>query len=471
MASDSHRPGFIIGATHSGAGKTTASIIVMAMLREHGYRVQPFKIGPDFIDPQYHRAATGANSVNLDAWMLGEETIASVYREHSQRSDVAVVEAMGALFDGENGTQDRGSAAHLARLLRLPVILVLDIWGMTRSTAAVVQGFESFDPRVEIRALLFNRAGSVKHFEMVRDAMPARLRPKIIGYLPASAKLTMPERHLGLVTMHENTRADRLVEEMVAQVRDTIDLPRLCTLFGIERRELPSPTKRRSPAGTVRIGVADDQAFCFYYPDNLERLEAAGAELVRFSPIEDDAPPEGISGLYFGGGYPEHFATALSNNRSMRTALRDALAAGLPAYAECGGLIYFGRSLIDFEGARHEMVGAVPVDTQMDREYLAIRYVELTTRVGTPFGPAGLRVRGHEFHQSRIVADDTDVAAYAGVDSAGQPLEAGYSNSTILAGYPHLHFASNPEIAVNFVAACRRFQERTREGLASTEGQ
>lgn len=488
--------GFIVAATHSGAGKTTASCAVMALLAERGYAVQPFKIGPDFIDPGYHRLAAGSDSINLDLWMMGEAAIRAALQRHagSAATAVAVVEGMGALYDGENGGSDRGSAAWFARRLDLPVLLVVDIWGMTRSTAAVIRGFEAFDPRIEIAGFLLNRAGSRRHFEMVCAALPHGMRRRVVGYLPADAAIAVAERHLGIVTVEENPGAGVLRDRILARARETIDLGALLQRMGVERRraaaagapappEPPAATRppsrpqrpvhplqprRGSPAaGAVRIGVARDEAFCFYYQENLRLLAAAGAELVPWSPVHDRQLPAAVDGLYIGGGYPESFAAELAANAPMLRSLRAFARRGAPIHAECGGLMYLGEALTDYDQRRHSMAALLPLATAMDRSHLAIRYVAIETTRQTVLGPPGTRARGHEFHQSRLLpstlgepARSANAAAAAGAfrvtDGRGPgPLADGFTAGNVLGSYCHLHWSSNPRIPRYFVELCR----------------
>ena len=423
-------PGLIISGTHSGVGKTTVSFVLMSALARRGFVVQPFKIGPDFIDPGYHRLATGRDSINLDLWMTGLRQVRASVARHLASADVGIVEGLGALFDGENGTRDRGSAACFSRHLGFPILLVLDIWGMTRSTAALLNGFINFDPRIRIAGVLLNRAGSRRHFEMVRDSLPRGLRRRIVGYLPSAKELKMPERHLGLVTLEENERACHLKEDMLGHVRHTLDLDRIIDLFGIEKRDHTVAIPSLVPKGSIRIGVARDAAFSFYYPENLERLERNGAELIYFSPLTDPALPEGVGGLYIGGGYPESFAGALAENVRLRRDIRNHGEKGMPIYAECGGLMYLSRSLSDFDGKSYPMVSLLPLDVVMDAKYLAIKYISLETTRDTIIGPRGTKARGHEFHQSRIVRSSLAGNCYRVRDSGKRSFQEGFVHET-----------------------------------------
>lgn len=461
----SSTPAFIIAGTHSGVGKTTVSLAVMGGLAKQGLLVQPFKIGPDFIDAGYHHHATGRGSVNLDLWMMGWAEIAASLARYAAGSDVAVIEAMGALHDGADGTR-RGSAADFAHHLGLPVVLVIDVWGMTRSTGAVLRGYEEFDREVEIAAIVLNRVGSPRHYEMVREALPEDIKRRVVGYLPADEGLTVPERHLGLVTVEENVTAAALAAELASHATKTLDLERLTRLVKTARplrdaapvQPAAPEDPPAKPSSPVRIGLARDASFCFYYRDNLRRLHAEGAELVPFSPMGDSRLPTGLDGLYFGGGYPESFAAELAANQGLCEDVRRFAAKGLPIYGECGGMMYLGTGLVDFDGKRYPMSGVLPVEVAMDRKHLAIRYVDVETTRDSLLGPVGTKARGQEFHQSRIVSADLEADCFSVRDSTGAPSTAGFAAGGTLGSYIHLHFASNPGIPRWFVGRCRQGQ-------------
>jgi cobyrinic acid a,c-diamide synthase len=451
---DARRCAFVVAGTHSGVGKTTVSLAVMGLLAERGYVVQPFKIGPDFIDPGYHRQVAGRASVNLDLWMMGPAGIQETFSWYCAGADVAVIEAMGGLYDGDDGTAE-GSAASVARLLRLPVVLVVDVWGMTTSTAAVIGGFEGFDRAVDIRAVVLNRPGSRKHVEMILRALPEPMRSKVVGYLPASDHLAIDERHLGLVTPEENHRAPAALAAMVASAREHVALDHLIQRIATSDLPIVPPRSLRpAPTRRVRIAVAEDAAFCFYYRENLRLLEQAGAELIPFSPIADSALPEGVGGVYLGGGYPESFAGRLAANGSMHEALAAFTNGGGWIYGECGGLMYLGESLTDVDGCAYPMVGLLPLRSVMDRSHLAIRYVEVTTRTASPLGPAGLVARGQEFHQSRLLAGPAPDHLYAIRDCTGIQATEGFACERVVGSYVHLYFGSNPDIAASLVNSC-----------------
>ena len=408
MRSQQHPiPAVIVSATHSGAGKTTATASIIRGLRHSGLRVQPFKLGPDFIDPAYLAEAAGRPTVNLDLWMMGDDGVRRAFRRWSSDADIAVVEAMGALYDGEDGTES-GSAAAVAKLLGLPVLVVLDAYGMTRTAGAILLGLREFDPDVPIAGCVLNRVGSAAHGEMISAALNEEQRELVVGTIQREDALDIPERHLGLLTATENQGDVKLREQAQLRAGAGLDLERIAAIAGASMpRDRPAIAASDTPAcprPRARLALARDAAFCFYYEENLRLLAEAGFELVPFQPTQDSALPEDVDAVYLGGGYPESFA-----DRAGRQHVAGGRPAaewprkGVPIYAECGGLLYLGRSLTGFDGARHEMSGLLPLDTRMDSTYLAISYVEARTRSDSPLGPAGIVARGQEFHQSRIV--------------------------------------------------------------------
>lgn len=454
----SHSPAFLVAGTHSGAGKTTVAFALMALLKQKGFKVQPFKVGPDFIDGGYHRLATGKDSINLDLWMMGWRGVMESFQHYSAAPDISILEGMGALYDGKNGTVS-GSSAEIAKRLEVPVLLVVDIWGMTVTTSAVLEGLIHFDSKMKIAGILLNRAGSQGHFEMVMKSLKPYLRKKIVGYLPHSEDFEIPERHLGLKTLEENKKAQRVKAALVKISEKTIDYGKLTTLFGLRKSSQGhSAQKATSSLFKARIGIAKDAAFCFYYAENLRMMEEAGAKLAYFSPLKDRRLPPNLHGLYFGGGYPESFPKDLSGNKSLRREILYKVKEGMPVYAECGGLMYLSKSLADFNGKTFPMVSALPLRVKMEKKLLTIRYVELKTTGVTLLGPRGTRASGQEFHHSRIVSNRfKGKPAYACMTSTGNHYAEGFSSSNLLASYVHLHFKSNPRIAENFVERCKSF--------------
>lgn len=459
------KPSFLISGTHSGVGKTTVSFILMSLFTGMGYQVQPFKHGPDFIDPGYHRFATGRDSINLDFWMMEKEHIMDSFIQYTQDADLGIVEAMGALFDGQNGTE-RGSAAQLASLLHLPIILVVDVYGMTRSVNALLQGFLDFDPQVNIAGVIFNRAGSKKHYEMIFDSLLPHFRNLSLGYLPRF-HATIPERHLGLLTVEENTHMTKISEMYVKTAQETLKHQALLDSLTIVREDHPKVLPKlsssmgnlRKLSPQVRLGVAKDQAFCFYYRQNLHLLEEAGAELVYFSPLKNTELPKSLDGLYFGGGYPENFAKQLEENITLRSQILSYAQSGMPIYGECGGLIYLCEKLLCGEGNVYAMVGVFPYTILWDKNYLAIRYIEVKTTRDTLLGPKGLVIKGQEFHQTRFIDTSELDYCYEVASSVNERFLEGYQAKNTLASYVHLYFPSAKNIPHDFVSQCKKYQQ------------
>lgn len=415
----------VVAGTGSGVGKTSVTLGLIGALRRRGLTVQPFKVGPDFIDPLHHSHASGRAGRNLDGWMLSPEVNRERFARFAADADVAVIEGVMGLFDGSEGGSDRGSTAEMAKLLGLPVVLVIDAGAMARSAAAIAHGFRTFDPDLRLAGVVLNNVGGEAHADMIRAAIDGAV--PILGAIPRIPDLAVPERHLGLHLPHE-TRTD-YVARLADAVERHLDLNGLLAGGELPRPSVPAVAPPAPPI--VRIAVARDEAFCFYYADNLELLRHAGAELVEFSPLRDP-PPERVAGVYVGGGYPELHAPRLAANTETRSAIRRLALSGAPVYGECGGLMYLARTL-DVNGIAHEMCDVVPVNTRMPAP-LKIGYIEVAS-VGGPFGP--LSARGHVFHHSE--ADGPEP----------------YANGNVLAGYTHLHFASNPQLAPAFVAAAR----------------
>ncbi len=443
----------VIAGVSTGVGKTSLTLGLLEALRRRGLRVQAFKVGPDFIDPGFHELATGRPSYNLDGWMCGRERVLECVGRHARDVDVAVVEGVMGCFDGVDGTSDAGSTAQVAKWLGAPVLLVLDAWAQARSAAAVVLGFERFDPALNVAGVIVNRVGSVGHGRLVLAAIRSACRAEPLGAIVNDETLTLRERHLGLVTAVEGALGAGTLRRLGDAVERSMDLDRLLALA----REVPpfAGSGRGRPATrAVRIGVARDAAFQFYYAENLDLLRAAGAELVLWSPLADAELPE-VDGLYLGGGYPELHAGRLGENAAMRKAVRGFVEAGRPVYAECGGLMYLAETLEDADGAAHPMVGVLPAAVLTRPGRMALGYAEVAFTGPTPLAPAGAVARGHEFHYSALDrVPDAIERVYSVRRGGGDTRAEGYLIGQTLMSYVHLHFASNPTLARGFVAAC-----------------
>ncbi|MBN1106745.1 MAG: cobyrinate a,c-diamide synthase [Deltaproteobacteria bacterium] len=450
-------PALCIAGTHSDCGKTTVSLGIMAALVRRGLKVQAFKIGPDFIDPGHHRRITGRDSHNLDSWVMDRGRNRQILSRNLLDADVAVLEGVMGLFDGFSGRNETGSTALMAKWLDLPVVLVVDARSMARSAAAVALGYARFDRELSLRGVLFNRVASGVHAEMLREAMESVSGlPPVFGCLPRDQGLEMPSRHLGLVTDEDFTLNEERRDRLGRWIEGNLDLDRLLSsLGGVEITPVPA-VSRGLPR--IRIGIARDEAFCFYYPENLRLLEDAGAELVAFSPLHAKELPGGLRGIILGGGYPELHCKALSENREMLSSLRTFAMDGGPVYAECGGFMYLMEKIADLEGRAYPMVGLFPMTARMESRLHSLGYREIITVKESLLGPPGTRVRGHEFHFSRIEDPTRGIERiYSMLNRMGPSQgEEGFLLHRVLGSYVHLHWGSNPEVARQFVDYCEK---------------
>ena len=450
-------PRVVIAGTGSGVGKTTVATGLMGALSNRGLTVQAFKIGPDYIDPSYHTQATKRYSRNLDSYMLsGSRIIDSVVRS-SADADISVIEGVMGLYDGISGLSDTGSTANVAKLLKAPVILVLDAWSSARSIAASALGFSVFDPKVNIAGVILNRVAGEKHAKWCTDAIERRTKIRVLGWLPKSDGVQLPERHLGLIPYAERDRrvegAVRTLAEFVGAHIDLDSIEKIARSAPLLRHQ---ETQERVREGAkVRVGIAVDEAFSFYYADALDLMRTAGAEIVSFSPLHDSALPDGLDGIYIGGGFPESFSAKLEDNGSMRASIRKDLEGGMPAFAECGGLMYLTRSIADFSGNRSSMVGIFDAETVMTKR-LTLGYTLASARKDSIISKAGDSLRGHEYHFSQIQSVPNDASfAYEMIkgDGISEHLEGWQAHNT-LGCYSHIHLCSSPRSATRLVQAC-----------------
>ncbi|ALA58251.1 cobyrinate a,c-diamide synthase [Nitrospira moscoviensis] len=457
-------PRLIIAGTQSGVGKTTVTLAILAALRQRGRRVQPFKVGPDFIDSGHHTAVTGRPSRNLDGWMLGESVNREIFVRAAAEADISIIEGMMGLFDGSSPVSDTGSTAELAKQLAAPVLLVIDGSAMARSAAAMASGYAKFDPDVHVAGVLFNRVAGEGHYRLLKEAVEAETDLAVVGYLKPDPAVTVPDRHLGLVTAIEEGSTE-LYDRLAKAAAETIDVDRVEALAhgAGHLASLPSPPHLRGRGwvgGSVRIGVAYDPAFGFYYQDNLDLLKAEGAEIVNFSPLRDRALPD-VAMLYLGGGYPELHGPALSENVGMRQAIRAFAERGGVIYAECGGMMYLTQAIRDFEGRAHDMVGLFPAEAVMKKADLTLGYRTVELSRDCLLGAAGMMARGHEFHYSTLIPRGSLQYACAISDARGSSRgQDGLVTGRVLALYTHVHFASRPQLAAALVDAASRATSR-----------
>jgi len=448
-------PRLLIAGVSSGVGKTTFVAGLAYALRRRGLRVATFKCGPDYLDPTYHALASGQPCQNLDGYMMGQGAVSQTFARGSANADISLVEGMMGLFDGVSATSIAGSSAELARWLELPIVLMCDASAMARSLGALVQGFTSFEPGVRVAAVVCNGVGGKGH----RELLEAACAVPILGALARESVHTFPERHLGLRNASE--LAPEWLDAWADRIEAQCDVPALLELA----RSAPAIARAADEPGGApvrcRIGVARDEAFCFYYDENLRLLEAAGAQLVFFSPLHDATLPE-VDGVYLGGGCPELHAAKLSMNQTMHAALRAHAAANRPLYAECGGLMYLSEAIVTVEGDRHDMLGLVAGVAEVQRSLQAIGYVEIETRADSVLGPSGTRARGHQFRYSRLMGgSSSQIYALRAPDPRIDLAYEGYGSGTLLGSYVHLCFASSPAMAGSFVTACMQSSAAT----------
>jgi len=449
----------VIAGTQSGVGKTSVSLALVAAIRRRGYRVQTFKVGPDFLDPSYLGLASGRPCYNLDGWMTDRDYVSRLFARGTENADIAIVEGVMGLFDGASPATLEGSTAEIAHWLKAPVILVANAHGMGRSLAAVVKGYASLEPEVKVAGVIANQCGSERHAAWLSDSLRSSSLPPLVGSIPRNAFPELAHRHLGLMTAHSGNLSGPVLDafadafELHGSVENLLQLTqRSPSLQG-------SSPKRVTFQKPVRIGVAFDAAFHFYYQDLFDEMEMRGCELIRFSPIEDSSLPESLDGLYVGGGYPEEYAEALSANKRMLTDIRQFAASGCPVYAECGGLIYLSRDLERLDGKQYPLVGLLPVTTRMLERKKFLGYVKVSLKESSLWGSEGTTLRGHEFHYSELTGDPTANRDWKAVYRVRRPLseavvDEGFQCGRVLASYVHLHLASRPEAVERFITSC-----------------
>jgi cobyrinic acid a,c-diamide synthase len=459
----------VIAGERSGVGKTTIALSLLAYLCRLGLSVQSFKVGPDYIDPMFHQHITRRMCRNLDPVLTSEVYVQQCFVRCSQNIDCALIEGVMGLFDGASGSDDFSSTAHIARLLDLPILLVLDCSRLSRSVAAIAHGYRSFDPRLKIAGVVLNRVGSDRHLELLTAALEPLNLP-ILGVLRRQDNITIPDRHLGLIPTAELSEIDALIDrladlgatgfnwsQLLPLLTTTQDISKVSgsSIISTERITITqSPVLSTKQNSKLKIAVAFDRAFSFYYADNLELLEQLGAELVYWSPIADAGLPEGVQGLYFGGGFPEVFAAALSDNQAARKSVRAAIAAGMPAYAECGGLMYLSQAIVDFAEKSWPMAGILPTTARMS-ERLTLGYRQAVALRDSCAIAATTTVWGHEFHRSLLsIQADQPLFQTQGYDPRSPFGSEGWCYRQVHASYIHLHWGIYPEIPLRFLKNC-----------------
>lgn len=455
-------PGVLIAATKSGSGKTTITCALLQALKERGIRTRAFKCGPDYIDPMFHKQIIGVPSRNLDTFFSGPEQIRELYQMNSKetddRAEISVIEGVMGLYDGLGGIREEGSAYHLAEVLDIPIVLVLDAHGMGRSMIPLLFGFLKYDKSHLIRGVILNRTTPM-FLQTIAPLIEQELKLPVLGCFPKTQKLVMPGRHLGLVMPDEIDDIRRQLHEAAVQLEKTVDIDRIIAIAD-EAGNIDDFSQKTAgkPCADLRLAVAQDEAFCFYYEDNLRMLRENGVTIVWFSPIHDEALPQNIDGILLGGGYPELHARALAANEKMRKAIRDSITAGMPSVAECGGFMYLHDTLVDKTGVSFGMAGVLPAECKDTGKLVRFGYVEIEEKEAG-WLPAGMRIRGHEFHYYDSSDNGMDCVAQKPVTGRNWPCI--HSTPEHWWGYPHLYYPSNPEFVYHFVAQMRKWKQET----------
>ncbi|WP_320055976.1 cobyrinate a,c-diamide synthase [Desulfuromonas thiophila] len=452
-------PRLVVAGSHSGVGKSSLTLALVAALRQRGLTVQTFKVGPDYLDPGHLSQVSGRPCYNLDGWMCGRDYVSRLFAERSAAADIAIIEGVMGLYDGSSPTSLDGSTAQIADWLQTPVALVVNSHGMARSLAALVHGYASFEPTITLAGVIANFCGSDSHATLLAQALQAANLPPLLGAVPRNALPALPSRHLGLVSATETQWDADLIQQLAAAAEQHLNLDHL-----LQQARSAPPLPPITPAlpvkvvtnGTVRLAIARDAAFQFYYQDLFDALEQRGVQLVFFSPLDDAKLPSGCNGLYLGGGYPEEYAGQLSSNHTMLNSIRSFCNSDRPVYAECGGLMYLSLGLQEEEKS-WPFVGILPSWTRMRSRRKRLGYMEVTLQQATLFGAAGIRLRGHEFHYSELCDDPLINPAWSAgyrvrTNRDGSLRDEGYCCGKILASYTHLHLASAPEALAGFVA-------------------
>ncbi|MFC2027895.1 cobyrinate a,c-diamide synthase [Chloroflexota bacterium] len=456
--------GVLISAPQGRSGKTIASLALCAILRKRGFAVQPFKKGPDYIDPSWLTEAAGRNCHNLDPFLMPEKAMLESFHQNCIGSDIAIVEGAMGLFDGPESA-GWGSTAHLARLLNLPVILVVDCTRMTGSIAAMVSGYQHFQSDIHIAAVILNNVSGPRHERKLRTAVEEHCKIPVVGSIPRDQNLNMTQRHLGHIPFPENDGAEPIIERICSKLEPCLDLDKTLTIAGVSVgnrsiNEIDSAEKHE----LVKIGVIKDKVFNFYYPENLEELNRAGAELVFIDSLQERLPE--VDGLYIGGGFPEFFLEELEANRKLRREIAESIERGMPVYAECAGLMYLCKA-INWQGKRHEMVGAISAEIELSKRPQGHGYVEAEVSVENPLFPVGMILRGHEFHHSKLI--EPDKLEFANRVKRGHGAGEGVDGiiyKNVFAAYTHLHALGTPQWAQAFVELVLR--ERKNQPMVSS---
>lgn len=451
----------VIAGVSSGVGKTTVSLGLMKALKNRNKRVQPFKVGPDYIDPMYHRFVTGEYSKNLDSYMLDDEQIKYVFKTAAEDKDISVIEGVMGLYDGVGSDINKCSTSNISKLLKSPVILIINGQSLGASAAAMVLGYKNLDKNVDIVGIIINNVKTKRHYNILKEAIEKYCAIEVLGYLPPCDEIKLESRHLGLFPADQATDLENKLDRVAELMEEHVDIDRIIELSEsemihstFELNMFYDDPEVRALARGKKVAIAYDQAFNFYYRDNIDLFKKIGVEVIEFSPLNDERVPD-ADFIYLGGGFPEIFARELEQNESMKKSIREQHEAGKPIYAECGGLMYLGDYMLDTEGNRFEMVGALDGYSQMTKSLKRFGYCVATAKEDNLISYKGQQICGHEFHHSVFVSDEKTSFTVQKF-SDGRIIdewEGGYCKNNTLATYLHIHFYNNLSI-VCYILSC-----------------
>ena len=456
----------LLAAPKSGSGKTMITCGIITLLKKRGLQVAAFKCGPDYIDPMFHRRVLGVPSGNLDPFFTEPETLRFLLKKKAEKAEITVIEGVMGYYDGLGGVKPEGSAYDVARLTETPVVLAIDAKGASLSLVPVIKGMKEYRSDSNIQGVILNRISGMI-YEQLKTKIEEEAKVRVLGYVPEIKELEVPSRHLGLVAPEEVETFQDLNETLADAMKDTLDVDGLISLSGeacaLSGREPLVPSLSYLPGEEkIRIGVAFDEAFSFYYTENFELMEQMGAEVVRFSPLSDAEVPKGISALVFGGGYPEIYAGALSANHTMRKSIREKVEQGMPCLAECGGFMYLNRTLKDDEGKVYEMTGILNGDAFPTKRLGRFGYIEATVQKDGLLGNAGEKVRGHEFHYWDCTENGD--AFHAAKPVGTRSWDCMIHTETLAAGFPHFYFYNNPDMLFRFLLKAKAYADNELQG-------
>lgn len=472
-------PRLVIAGTRSGVGKTSITLALALAFKKMGLKVQTFKVGPDFLDPSYLACASERICYNLDSWMSGDDYIYDLFLEKAKDVDISIIEGVMGLFDGVSSSSSFASTAEIARRLDAPVLLVIDGHGLSRSLAATVKGFSTFEPDVKVAGVLVNNCGSESHVSLIKNSLDFCSLPPLAGAIPRGGFPGLPSRHLGLVTANTDNFSLNIQENLLNVLKSNVSLEKIYKLAKdvspLQEREQSHFSNGKMMIDKddhnnnriARIGVAYDEAFHFYYQDLFDKMKEEGSELIFFSPVNDKALPNDLDGIYFGGGYPELKGEELSENKSMLQSIKHFAFSNRPIYAECGGLVYLSSGIQNLDGEIHEFAGLLPGHIRMRKNLKALGYVETTLQNDSLWGKKGDVFRGHEFHYSEWVSgppkdQSWQLVYFVRRQRSGDIFLEGSQKNNILASYIHMHYPSRPGAVKYFISTCRKSRQLRR---------